>query len=326
MNEPLISVIVPIYKVEKYIHHCVDSILNQTYRNLEIVLVDDGSPDTCPLICDAYALQDSRVMVIHKENGGQSSARNRALDIATGDYIAFVDSDDYLAENMLYIMMKKMLLEGCDIVMCARTDVYSSYQKDTYFLPETRAYSRDEAMSLILQDIIGSQPWDKLYKRHTFDGIRFPEGRIYEDIGTAYLNFDKCKKFAYVHIPLYYYRMNEAGTSFSEKPNKIFDTFMSFYERLKYAEKNSSPVLDKCLEFAFGTALGTLNYHIRFGFEQEKKNLPIADKFLREYKKKIMSNPLISRARKCSLQIYLTCKPLYKLIMWFAIKVKYYRK
>ena len=117
-QNPLISVIVPVYKVEKYLHRCVDSILVQTYTNLEIILVDDGSPDRCGAICDEYAAKDSRIRVIHQENGGLSAARNAGLDVCSGEYIAFVDSDDWLDPEMYAVMMAQVREYGCDVVMC----------------------------------------------------------------------------------------------------------------------------------------------------------------------------------------------------------------
>ena len=117
-QQPLISVIVPVYNVEQYIHQCVDSILSQTYKNLEIILVDDGSPDNCPAICDEYARNDDRVKIIHQENGGISAARNSALDLCTGEYIAFVDSDDWIESNAYEEMMSEMQKKDLDVVFC----------------------------------------------------------------------------------------------------------------------------------------------------------------------------------------------------------------
>lgn len=324
MNDSLlISVIVPVYKSEKYLKRCVDSILNQTYQNLEIILVDDGSPDNCPQICDKYAEKDSRIRVIHKPNGGLSDARNKGLDIANGNYIAFVDSDDYIATEMYAMMIEAMHGEDVDIVMCARYDEYPDKTIETYFLPQTRVFTHHEAMNLILTDTIGSQSWDKLYKRDVYKDLRFPIGRIYEDIGTTYLAFERCQKFMYIHQPLYYYQMNYNGISFSERPNKIFDTFLSFYERLNFAEEKYPEIIDECLKKTFDTAIGALNYHIRFKFEQEKSNLPIVNQFLYSYKRKILSNPLIPMLRKVLFALYLKYKPAYRFIMSFAIKCKY---
>ena len=117
-NNPKISVIVPVYKVEKYLDRCVESIVNQTYKNLEIILVDDGSPDNCPVMCDEWAEKDERIRVIHKENGGLADARNAGMNIATGDYIGFVDSDDWIEPNMYEVLLKNALKYDADISRC----------------------------------------------------------------------------------------------------------------------------------------------------------------------------------------------------------------
>lgn len=318
-----ISVIVPVYKVESYLNRCVDSIINQTYKDLEVILVDDGSPDKCPQICDEYAAKDHRIKVIHKHNGGQSEARNKALDVATGDYISFVDSDDWLVPNMYETLMREMSDKTCDIGMCARyvvtckeITIYSAFS-------DGMTKTKEEVMPIILKDIIGSQPWDKIYKKELWDGIRFPVGRVYEDIATLYLVFEKCHHFCYINTPLYYYRLNNVGTSFSERPNKIFDTFCSFRERLEFAENKYPMVSDKCLALAFGVAMGTINYHLRFHFKEEEKNLPVIDQFIRDYSDKILSCNLITTPRKILLRLYMGCKPLYNAIMCLAIKYKY---
>lgn len=325
INNARISVIVPVYKVESYLRQCVDSIINQTYKNLEILLVDDGSPDNCPQICDEYASNDQRIKVIHKHNGGQSEARNKALDIATGDYISFVDSDDWLAPNMYETLMSKISEKTCDIGMCARYVVTGKKITVDSALSEDMIKTKEEVMPIILKDIIGSQPWDKIYKKELWDGIRFPVGRVYEDIATLYLVFEKCHHFCYINTPLYYYRLNNVGTSFSERPNKIFDTFCSFRERLEFAENNYPMVSDKCLALAFGVAMGTINYHLRFNFKEEEKNLPVIDQFIRDYSDRILSSNLITIPRKILLRLYMGCKPLYNAIMLLAIKYKYWK-
>ena len=182
MNYYLISVIVPIYKVEKYLHKCIDSILAQTYTNLEIILVDDGSPDNCGKICDEYAAKDSRIKVIHQPNGGLSAARNAGLDIATGDYIGFVDSDDYIAPDMYEKLYNALVKNDADMAIC-------DYQRFGNELPY-------DEMSLTTEVITGLQAmekqntvincsfvvaWSKLYKSFIFSNVRFPVGKINED-------------------------------------------------------------------------------------------------------------------------------------------------
>ena len=149
MSEPKISVIVPVYKVEPYLRKCLDSIAGQTYQNLEIILVDDGSPDSCGSICDEYAVQDKRVRVIHKENGGVSSARNAGLAAATGDWIGWVDSDDWIEPDLYSYMLEKVREYGADIAVCSRTEVYPD-RKVVRGWGEDLVMGREDALSLLL--------------------------------------------------------------------------------------------------------------------------------------------------------------------------------
>ena len=189
-QEPFkISVIVPVYKVEQYLERCVDSIINQTYRNLEIILVDDGSPDRCPEICDRYSEADSRIKAIHRKNGGLSAARNTGLKAATGDYIALVDSDDYININMFADMMEQLLLHKADIVMCDCKYVYDIDDKtditEKAVNPKITSIDGRIAQYYSYKDdytrIVFNVAWNKIYKRKLFDGITYPEGRIHED-------------------------------------------------------------------------------------------------------------------------------------------------
>lgn len=178
---PLISVIVPVYKVEAYLDKCIASVASQSYKNLEIILVDDGSPDNCPAMCDAWAEKDHRIKVIHQENAGGGAARNTALDIAQGDLIAFVDSDDYIAPNM-YIHLFSLLEQGADIAECE----YSNVTDDAAVFQEcafkTQKYTAEEAMRLHIQDTAFRQLiWNKLYRREVIGGIRFPVGKKIDD-------------------------------------------------------------------------------------------------------------------------------------------------
>jgi glycosyltransferase involved in cell wall biosynthesis len=227
-----ISVIVPVYKTEKYLEECVNSIINQTYQNLEVILVDDGSPDNCPTICEWYAAQDSRIKVIHKENGGLSSARNAGLAMASGDWIAFVDSDDICEEQMLselYFAAKEI---------CAPMAVCSTFYlngKDKQAVDEERISIRVEKSNSrqMLQRLWVSEydnnlftaPWNKLYNREFFgDSLRFKEGIIYEDDELFNRLYVQEYPIAVVHKPLYDWRMNPNSIthqSFAEK-NCIF--------------------------------------------------------------------------------------------------------
>ena len=177
----LISVIVPIYNVEPYLNQCIESIVKQTYNNLEIILVDDGSSDRCPAICDAWAKKDNRIRVIHQKNAGGGAARNAALNIAQGELIAFVDSDDYIAPDM-YAHLVSLLEQGADIAECGHINVTDDAVTFAECSFKTQKYTMEEAMHLHIQDIAFRQLiWNKLYRREIIGSIRFPKGKKIDD-------------------------------------------------------------------------------------------------------------------------------------------------
>ena len=178
----MISVIVPVYKVEKYLHKCIDSIINQTYKDMEIIFVDDGSPDNCPKICDEYAQKDSRIKVIHKENGGLSSARNGGMKMAKGDYIAFVDSDDYIEEHMYEKLLDALKGSNADFCMCGDRTVNENGEEITRNNFSAKTYFIDEIIENFVLPLKTSA-CNKLYKREYIGENVFPEGRIHgEDL------------------------------------------------------------------------------------------------------------------------------------------------
>ena len=193
-----ISIIVPVYQTEAYLDRCVRSIVEQTYRNLEIILVDDGSPDNCPALCDAWAEKDPRIKVIHKKNGGGGEARNVALDIAEGQYIGFVDSDDYIAPRMYEHLLSQMA-EDTDIAECrmVETDGDDAALDDGSPF-ESRTYSVQEAMRLHVADSLFRQtPPNKLYRRSTIGEIRFPVGTRIDDEFWTYQVIANARKLVH---------------------------------------------------------------------------------------------------------------------------------
>lgn len=208
MNElPLISVIVPVYKVEAYLDRCLESITGQTYSNLEIILVDDGSPDRSGEICDAWAEKDSRIRVIHKENAGAGAARNTALDAASGEIISMIDSDDYLEPHM-YAHLYSLMGEDVDIAECGIcTTEQDDLQMDDGSQAETKVYDVAEAMRLHIRDEIFRQtPPNKLYRRETVGDIRFPEGNLIDDEFFTYKVIGNARKLAWSPACMYAYR------------------------------------------------------------------------------------------------------------------------
>lgn len=242
MIHPLISIIIPIYKVEPYLRRCLDSIVNQTYTNLEIILVDDGSPDACPQICDEYAAKDKRIVVIHKQNGGLSDARNAGLDICKGEYISFVDSDDWVDEKYIEELIKITIKENADIAIVEniRTTQIIPKQSPEHLI---KTYANHEALiHLFTQEHLAfTVSWGKLYKRDLFTALRFPIGKYHEDEFTTYLLFYNSSKIAYTSEPLYYYYQRTDSIVSTRHPWDVLEYLEQRY--IFFKEKNESEFL-----------------------------------------------------------------------------------
>ena len=215
MIQPRISIIVPIYKVEAYLVQCVESIRDQTIHDIEIILVDDGSPDRCGLMCDEYAQKDSRIRVVHKENGGLSSARNAGIKVASGEYIGFVDSDDYIAKDMFEKLYDACLRSNTLISAC---NYFYVFDEKISFKEESEklfVMSNEEFFKKILTEDgrIEMVAWNKLYHKSVFEKMDevFPEGKLFEDLGSMYKFVFSVKKIAYIDKGMYYYRRFRPG-------------------------------------------------------------------------------------------------------------------
>ena len=237
MKEKTISIIVPIYHVEKYLRRCLDSILGQTYKNFELLLVDDGSPDNCGAICDEYAQRDSRIKVIHKENGGLSSARNVALDVATGDYVMFVDSDDWVEPDFCMQALRMIDEHNVQVVAfghrCVSADNGEIQNRIT---KEPRIVDSSEAIRhLILRDdAIYNFSWNKIYKRSLFENIRYPLGLLHEDDAVTYQLIAKAKKIYVSDVILYNYLIRKDSISgIWFYPKAVVDRFTIYVKRLE---------------------------------------------------------------------------------------------
>lgn len=282
---PLISVIVPVYKVEQYLPRCIDSIINQDWQNYELILVDDGSPDRCGEICDEYAAKDSRIRVIHKNNGGQSSAQNLALDVAEGEYICFVDSDDYVKESYLsYLFSLFSHCDDCKIVQAnhyivRRDDCTQNFTHTEGFTVFTR---KEAAEAVLYHDRIDVSSWGKCYDRSVFDNLRFPNGRIYEDTCLFGDLLTRTNNVVYGNDPQYYYVMHDVSTvhgHFSE--DRLL--FIESAERLSDIALQIDPALQK--------ACNRRRVHARLSVLRYMEHCPT------EYK------PLRDRLRKEALQL-----------------------
>lgn len=320
---PKISVIVPIYNVEIYLRKCIDSIINQTFEDLEIILVNDGSPDGCGAICDEYAGKDSRVRVIHKEHRGVSDARNAGIDIATGEYITFVDGDDYIAVDMCEKLYSALTENKAEISVCNAVSVDENYQPIDSL--NSSSSVRDELLNG--RDILFKKltadfnwywvvVWGKLYKSNLFDALRFPVGKIHEDDFMAHRMFFDRERVASVSERLYYYlRRSDSITGNKTIYNTLY-ALETFLDRIIYYEnKNTEKTeVDKIFH--------KIEPHLRYVFNEKglyrnkkyrpllievKKYLTTAEKLYLKYK--------IPITKRIKLYLHI-CSPLW---LWMVL-------
>ena len=238
-EKALISLIIPVYKVEKYLEKCIQSVINQTYENLQIILVDDGSPDNCGKICDEYAKKDHRIEVIHKSNGGLSDARNKGLEIAKGEYIGFVDSDDYIEADMYEVLYNLLKQYNADVSICNFYTVSQGKISIKNADNGINEYNRIEILKEILLDKnIQSYAWNKLYKKELFDEIKYPIGKKYEDIGTTFYLLEKCNKVVVTGKSEYYYINRQDSIVNNVTETTITDYIELIMQRYDYIEEN----------------------------------------------------------------------------------------
>ncbi|MDM1346165.1 glycosyltransferase [Myroides marinus] len=237
---PLISVIIPVYNVQDYVAECLDSIINQSYQNLEIIVVNDGSKDNSALICKEYALKDTRILFLEKENGGLSSARNFGLDHATGDFISFIDSDDFIDHHYFEILFKN--LDDNDFIFCDATYYTTGSPVLSSYLNKSNKVKSISFTSLELLKAFNNfkRPlvivsWGKLFKKEIWEDLRYPHGKYHEDEATVHHFIDKSKKIKYIDLPLYYYRQDRCGSiTNSINYTKINDYYQACLEREEF--------------------------------------------------------------------------------------------
>lgn len=325
MEKDLISVIVPIYNVGKYLEKCLKSIINQTYKNMEIILVDDGSTDNSGSICDKYVNVDSRINVIHKKNGGASEAKNVAIDIATGQYITFVDSDDYIQEDYIEYLYNLIKKYNCNMCVTAYY-VENANKKITNFgkTYEEKLLNQEEAISRMLcEEGFSVSPWAKLYKKEIFKGIRYPVGKIYEDNETTYKLMEKCEKIAYGNEPKYTYVKREnsvMNTKFSEKRLELITLTDNMAEELYDRMPN---IRDAIIRRKIYARLSILRQIIFSENEEDKKIAKqLRKELLSKYKKQFFVNPKLDVRDKIAFISLCFGLTIYKLNWKIYLKMK----
>lgn len=244
-----ISVIVPVYNVINYLERCIDSLLAQTYKNIMIILIDDGSTDGSEQICDEYARKNNNIMVIHQKNQGLGCARNSGLQIANGEFIAFVDSDDWIDPNMYEIMHRELITYGCDIATCGRVIVKEGKKdKKLFCLNESKQLSTIEAIEkYLLQSEINMSACDKLFKRKLFQDIHFPSYYNSEDIVPVYKVLKRAKKIVLTGQPFYYYFYRASSITKTKYSDKRMGAYL-YAKEVANDVRNAYPELSVCAD------------------------------------------------------------------------------
>jgi len=315
---PLISIIVPVYNVENYLAECLDSIINQSYSNFELIVVNDGSTDLSGVICDSYLKKDSRIKVIHKSNGGLSSARNAGLEEVTGDFIGFVDSDDVIDKDM-YLNLSKFLNKNEVSVLIGRLKKFNSsksYFSNNEFDFDGDLINGDKLIELLLLRKIDASVCSKLFKAELFFSIRFPEGKLNEDFAIIYRIFSSVKFGVLLNDCIYNYRVREDSITNSNNNSFYEDSFLNSILMIDYIRENKRTLL----KFAE-------HYHARimiitFLNLYKRKQFAIAKKIKNQvlfYKKRIIKNKFIAFKDKLKILLIIFF-PLSFNIFWLLRK------
>ncbi len=312
MSNPLISVIVPVYNVEKYIERCIESILGQTFTDFELIIVNDGSTDKSGEICDRYSNNDPRIRIIHKENGGLSDARNAGIEAANGEYIGFIDSDDYIDTDMYELLYQNICRENADISTCGIYDCYPDKTVTQEVNSSDFTVDGSEAVRLALESqFMPLFAWNKLYKRSLFDSIRFPVGKIYEDAFVMIKLMGASRRVSISMKPKYYYIHRENSITTRAFRNSDLDVVEAHENNFSYIEANFPQFIKQATFRRIWSRFHVLDKMIfaeNDTVEQKKEVIS----FLRNHIKDILQMPWFSKSRKLSALCLCIHEKLYK--------------
>lgn len=297
----LVSVIIPVYNVEKYLKRCVESVLRQTYRNLEIWLVDDGATDCSGMMCDEFAQKDTRIRVIHKENGGLSDARNVAIDKMTGQYVTFIDSDDYVSENFIERLYMNIRKYAAEIAICRHISTKKS-DEQCILGNCIEIFTKEEALEeLLYQKKFNTSAWAKLYKSSLFENVRYPKGKLFEDICTTDLLINRAQQIVFDSSILYFYYQGEVSIVRSSFNLRKLD----YVENAKVMQQfiyNNYPFLKQAADFRFLWA----NLHVWVNIPDKKKYKDICaklEKNIKKYRNSALKNKHVSLKNKMPIML-----------------------
>lgn len=298
--EKLISIVIPIYNVEKYVDRCIQSVINQTYKNIDIILVNDGSPDNCGQICEKWKKIDSRVSVIHKQNGGLSDARNAGIKVARGEFITFIDSDDYVSENYVEYLFNLICKYDADISICSFYELFEDSNKKIYVGGDReKVFNSETAIETMLYDKdFYTAAWGKLYKTSYFNDIQYPKGKLYEDLATTYKLLEKAKKIVYGPEHLYCYIQRDGSILNSKFSKKNFE-LLEIIRKLKRDLENRYPNLyDAILYRTVCAYMDTVNMIINSKENNYNKEIDNSMRFIRRKFMKIIKIKELSITQK----------------------------
>lgn len=302
--KPLISVIVPVYNVENHIDRCIESLINQSYENLEIILVNDGSTDNSACKCEQWKEKDSRIILLNTENKGASAARNKGLDICKGDYIGFVDSDDYIETSMYEKLYESLIKTNSDISSCGIKRFNDQEVVDLWVSDKDREYGRDNIFDTVYTSHIGWAIWNRLYKRENWKDIRFEEGRTREDLEIIFRILYKTKKMSYINEALYNYYISENGVTNAEFSNKNLDMLWACEQSLKLHKENNNITQENRIKQLY------LDYLLEFYKKETTKEM---DNELKRYSS-IIKKEGIPKEYKLKYTLATKFRKIYKLI------------
>jgi glycosyltransferase involved in cell wall biosynthesis len=315
MTRKKISIVIPVYNVEKYIKRCLDSVINQTYKELEIILVNDGSIDNSGNICDEYAKKDERIKVIHKKNGGLSDARNIGIENAVGNYIGFVDSDDWILPNMYESLLNLCEEHDAQISICNVFTDENHINANNNF----RIYDKQTIMELLLKDEVPSYACNKLFKREIIGNLRFTKDKYYEDLFDTYKFFNNANKVVKTEEMYYFYYINRADSICNNPINELkksLDSSSAFRERYWFAASNFPNVNNIALKKAVITSLFALkNMYAANDPEKYEKEIKEIITFFKQNFMKIIGNKTISFLVKGAFLCSLSNPRLYTVVL-----------
>lgn len=305
--DPIISIIVPIYNVGKYLPKCIESILNQTFKNFELILVNDGSTDNSGVVCDDYAKKDTRIKIIHKSNGGVSSARNAGLYVAKGEYIGFVDPDDYIDKNMYEKLYRLCIDNNSDIAICRFNREINGKIQNKESTEEIIELNNMEVMNELFKgNLYRFSLCNKLFSKKCFNDVLFPKERIHEDLSTTYKLFANSKKAVYINYCGYIYVRRENSILTSTYNEKRLQAFIAWDEIIEFIDKNYYEIIEQVIATFTYWCVDNILYILNQVNNSKKKNnyLNIIQKYTTKYYIYIKRNNILSRSYKLRIRIF----------------------